>query len=81
MCGGSLEIVPCSRVGHVFRKVSPHTFPIIGAAPVYIRNNVRVVGVWLDEWSEMFYTLIPGLLFGDRDYMKCIVNLFGFKRC
>lgn len=52
-CGGQLEIIPCSIVGHVFRTKSPHTFP--KGTQVIARNQVRLAEVWMDEYKEIFY--------------------------
>nr|XP_057937892.1 polypeptide N-acetylgalactosaminyltransferase 3 [Doryrhamphus excisus] len=52
-CGGRLEIIPCSVVGHVFRTKSPHTFP--KGTQVIARNQVRLAEVWMDEYKEIFY--------------------------
>ncbi|KAG8432391.1 hypothetical protein GDO86_002287 [Hymenochirus boettgeri] len=52
-CGGQLEILPCSVVGHVFRSKSPHTFP--KGTQVIVRNQVRLAEVWMDEFKEIFY--------------------------
>ncbi|XP_061827673.1 polypeptide N-acetylgalactosaminyltransferase 3 isoform X1 [Nerophis lumbriciformis] len=52
-CGGQLEIIPCSVVGHVFRTKSPHTFP--KGTQVIARNQVRLAEVWMDEYKEIFY--------------------------
>lgn len=52
-CGGQLEIIPCSVVGHVFRTKSPHTFP--KGTQVISRNDVRLAEVWMDDYKEIFY--------------------------
>ncbi|XP_004274358.1 polypeptide N-acetylgalactosaminyltransferase 6 isoform X1 [Orcinus orca] len=52
-CGGQLEIIPCSVVGHVFRTKSPHTFP--KGISVIARNQVRLAEVWMDSYKEIFY--------------------------
>ncbi|KAF5910761.1 hypothetical protein HPG69_004850 [Diceros bicornis minor] len=52
-CGGQLEIMPCSVVGHVFRSKSPHSFP--KGTQVIARNQVRLAEVWMDEYKEIFY--------------------------
>ncbi|XP_006870092.1 PREDICTED: polypeptide N-acetylgalactosaminyltransferase 6 [Chrysochloris asiatica] len=52
-CGGQLEIIPCSVVGHVFRTKSPHTFP--KGINVIARNQVRLAEVWMDDYKEIFY--------------------------
>ncbi|XP_065783929.1 polypeptide N-acetylgalactosaminyltransferase 5 isoform X3 [Muntiacus reevesi] len=54
MCGGEIEIIPCSRVGHIFRSENPYSFPRDRMKTVE-RNLVRVAEVWLDEYKELFY--------------------------
>lgn len=56
MCGGTVEIIPCSHVGHIFRKRSPYERK--SGVNVLRKNTVRLAEVWLDEYSEIYYKRI-----------------------
>ncbi|XP_055872598.1 polypeptide N-acetylgalactosaminyltransferase 5-like isoform X2 [Biomphalaria glabrata] len=53
MCGGSLEIVPCSHVGHIFRKRSPYKWRT--GVNVVKKNSIRLAEVWMDEYKNYYY--------------------------
>ncbi|XP_061098212.1 polypeptide N-acetylgalactosaminyltransferase 14 [Conger conger] len=84
MCGGSLEIIPCSRVGHVFRKKHPYVFPE-GNANTYIKNTRRTAEVWMDEFKLFYYSARPaarGKPYGDvrgREELRRSLNCKSFK--
>ncbi|CAB3261270.1 unnamed protein product [Arctia plantaginis] len=54
MCGGSMEIVPCSHVGHVFKMKSPYK----DDDKILKKNFVRLAKVWLDDYAKYFYERI-----------------------
>ena len=69
MCGGQLEIIPCSHVGHIFRKRQPYTFPG-GVDQILVRNNMRLAEVWMDEYKSLYYIKRPSITkrnFGNTD--------------
>ncbi|XP_028909431.1 polypeptide N-acetylgalactosaminyltransferase 12 [Ornithorhynchus anatinus] len=52
-CGGSLEIHPCSHVGHVFPKQAPYS------RSKALANSVRAAEVWMDGYKELYYHRNP----------------------
>jgi len=53
MCGGKVETVPCSRVGHIFRSFSPYQWETDKRIPEY--NYKRVAAVWMDDWAHLYW--------------------------
>ncbi|XP_043342897.1 polypeptide N-acetylgalactosaminyltransferase 12 isoform X2 [Cervus elaphus] len=52
-CGGTLEIHPCSHVGHVFPRQAPYS------RNKALANSVRAAEVWMDEFKELYYHRNP----------------------
>ncbi|KAG4067445.1 hypothetical protein HA402_009682 [Bradysia odoriphaga] len=56
-CGGSVNIVPCSHIGHLFR-VSTYSFDG-DVDEIKSRNNMRMVEVWMSDLKHLHYAARP----------------------
>ncbi|KAB7505234.1 putative polypeptide N-acetylgalactosaminyltransferase 9 [Armadillidium nasatum] len=75
MCGGKLEIVPCSHVGHIFRKRSPYKWR--SGVNVLKRNSIRLAEVWLDDYKKYYYERIGyDLSLGCKSFKWYLDNIY-----
>ena len=70
-----MEIVPCSRVGHVFRNSVPYSFPSDRKATV-LRNLARVAHVWMDEYKDFFFASVVSLTQLNLEYVSVFFYQF-----
>jgi len=78
-CGGAIEIVPCSRMGHLFREVVHRPYHVSEWQVVH--NYARLAQVWIPDHLRIFYKVKPQafvMWLGDlseqlakRDELKC----------
>ncbi|KAH9286983.1 Polypeptide N-acetylgalactosaminyltransferase 16 [Echinococcus granulosus] len=52
MCGGRVEIIPCSRVSHLFRSSHGYSFPK-GKMITIVQNLKRVAMVWMQPSRDL----------------------------
>ncbi|RWS18846.1 polypeptide N-acetylgalactosaminyltransferase 5-like isoform X1, partial [Leptotrombidium deliense] len=64
-CGGSIEIIPCSRVAHVFRDSIPYSFPGVQRT-ISLFNSARILETWMDDYRMFYYILFPDAVRKDR---------------
>ncbi|XP_033988823.1 LOW QUALITY PROTEIN: polypeptide N-acetylgalactosaminyltransferase 18-like [Trematomus bernacchii] len=51
-CGGSVEVLPCSRIAHIERAHKPYTKNLTAHVR---RNALRVAEVWMDQYKSHVY--------------------------
>lgn len=56
-CGGRIEIVPCARMGHLFRD--PANRPYDVEVMQVVKNYNRLAQIWWSDHLELFYSMKP----------------------
>jgi len=67
-CGGRIEIVPCSRIGHLFRD--PQHRPYDVQVTQVVQNYARLARIWLKDHIDIFNKMKPESLNMRFDDMK-----------
>ncbi|KAM3858965.1 putative polypeptide N-acetylgalactosaminyltransferase 8 [Diretmus argenteus] len=49
LCGGSVEVIPCSKIAHIERAIKPY---LPDLSVMMQRNALRVAEVWMDEYKD-----------------------------
>ncbi|XP_061106669.1 probable polypeptide N-acetylgalactosaminyltransferase 8 [Conger conger] len=49
LCGGSIEVVPCSKIAHIERAHKPY---LPDLSITMKRNALRVAEIWMDEYKD-----------------------------
>ncbi|VDN40105.1 unnamed protein product [Dibothriocephalus latus] len=57
MCGGTLETIPCSHVGHIFRARSPYSWRVNTSNPLR-HNLLRLAEVLLDDYKYFYFARV-----------------------
>ena len=78
-CGGVIETLPCSRVGHIFRSFHPYSFP--NNKDTHGINTARTVEVWMDDYKRLFYMNRPDLANTDVGDMTARRKFKENKQC
>uniref|UniRef100_A0A914YR60 Polypeptide N-acetylgalactosaminyltransferase n=1 Tax=Panagrolaimus superbus TaxID=310955 RepID=A0A914YR60_9BILA len=82
MCGGSIEIIPCSHVGHIFRAGHPYNMTsTLGEPDVHGFNSKRLADVWMDDYKRMYYRHRTNLEFADAGNLTERHNLRKRLKC
>ncbi|XP_013114667.2 polypeptide N-acetylgalactosaminyltransferase 35A [Stomoxys calcitrans] len=78
-CGGAIKIIPCSRVGHIFRKRRPYSSP--DGSNTMMKNSLRLAHVWMDDYKKYYLQhekVSPSYNYGDiadrlalREKLQC----------
>lgn len=77
MCGGRIELIPCSRAGHVFRKRRPYGGN--DQQDTMLRNSLRVAHVWMDKYKSYFLKNVKQISYGDISARQQLRHELGCK--
>lgn len=73
LCGGSIEVIPCSRIAHIERYMKPYMPDL---TEMMKPNGLRVAEVWLDEYKS-YFNIAWNLPLEVRFHHRAALNLRG----